>query len=567
MTETSSKKTGGCWLPAIGAAVLVGGGAAYWALRPSGGDALSAAANATALPDETIAIAHLDPASFDKIAEFGTPAVQAEVREIFASGLAEISPDLDWERDLKPWVGSVTLGLATPIEGSEDGEAQAYVAIGIRNKVKAWQFAQGLQAEAGDEAVKTDYNGTEIIQVSPDENGSGETLAVVNDRLLVTNSLATMQNAIDDASASRTASKNPEIQRLLNEAETVAAPILRVYIPDTSAFAEIETGGDAAAESVDRTESAAIRSSIATLNVTDSGLHGEVEVQFDADRELPEFAVLSDRAETQFPAGTLLLLAGNGLGKTWTQFVARAEAADAPPEAVQALGTVREAFASLGLDADREVFAWLDGEAAIGAFPVESGLLQQLGIAAAATVETSDRQAASATLGKLAKLVNDRVPVPLREDKRQVGEVEVQEWTIPVPGMGSGALFGYGWRDDRNLVVGLSSPAIDAVSQPAATSLSNDANFQDVMNELSADKSGYAYLNLAELDRRLQNIPVGVPNTVSPEVLVALGAARGLGLTLVSEAPDRLAIEMSLALTRMADAAEPDAAESDAAPE
>jgi len=573
MTETSSpKKSGGCWLPAIGAAVLIGGGAAaYWVLNKNSGGDISAAGNATVLPDETIAIAHLNPASFDKLAEFGTPAVQAEMREFLASALAEISPDLDWDRDLKPWVGSVTLGLATPVdreqgigedggesggEASEGDEAQSYIAIGIRNKVKALQFARGLESEAGDETVKTEHAGVEITQVRPDEDDRGSTLAVVNDRLLVTESLATMRNAIDDANAAQTASEDPEFRQLLEQAEAITDPILRVYIPDTSAFAESEgigAAGDAAEAAAENAESASIRASIATLNVAKNGLHGNIQVFFDGDRQIPELAELSDRIAAQFPEQTLLLLAGSDLARTWTQLVARAEAPDAPPEAQETLAMVREGFGSIGLDADRDVFSWLDGELAIGAFPIDSGLLQQVGLAAAAVVETSDRQTATTTLEQLATVANDRIPLPLQASDRQVGDIEVKEWTIPVPGMGSGGLFGFGWRDDRNLLFGLSSPALDAIAQPADTHLADNPAFQDVMGDLPADKAGYAYLNLAEIERRLQEIPAGLPNAVSPEALVLLGATRGFGMTLASAAPDRLSVDMSLALKRLSD--------------
>lgn len=567
MTDTSSpKKSGfGCIVPAIGAAVLIGGGAAaYWALNRTSPAGMTAEANAAVLPDETIAIAHLTTTTFEDLAQFGTPEAQAEIQRRVTNILSGFSPGLEWERDLKPWVGSVTLGLATPIANEPEGgpDLHAYFAIAIRDKLQAIKFASGLQSEAGDAAIESEYKGVKVIQVSPDEAGRGTTLATIDDHLVMAGSLANMQNVIDDVKAKTTASSNDDLQQAVTQSSSIDRPLLQIYIPDTSAFPlpntaqpPVEEPAQDGEEPTEEnpteespTETPPIRASVATINVTDTGLHGSINVVLNGDRELPEFVTISDRPETQFPEQTLLLLAGNNLAQTWTQLVARAEAETALPQAQQALAVVRNGFTQIGLDADRDVFSWMDGEAAIGAFPISSGLLQQFGLAAAVTAETSDRAAATATLEKLSDAVKGRIPVPLTEVDRQAGEVEIKEWTVPVPGVGSGGLFGYGWRDDRNLIVGLSAPAIDAIAQPAETSLSANPDFQDVMRDLPPEKTGYAYFNLAQLYQQLQSIPIGASQLLSSEATILLGATRGFGATLVSDATDQLTIDLSLAL-------------------
>ncbi len=558
MTETSSpKKSGfGCVFPAIGAAVLIGGGAAaYWTLNRTSAAGMTAEANAAMLPDETIAIAHLTTATFDDLAQFGTPEAQEEMQRRVTAILSGFSPGLEWERDLKPWVGSVTLGLATPIANEAPGgpDLHAYFAIAIRDKLQAIKFASGLQSEAGDTAIESEYEGIKIIQVSPDEAGRGTTIATIDDHLIMAGSLGNMQNVIDDVKAKTTASSNEDLQQALDQSPDVDRPLLQVYIPDTSAFPSPNTA-DNTDENTTKTpdetssETPPIRASIATVNVTDIGLHGSINVFLNGDRELPKFVPISDRPETQFPEQTILLLAGNNIAQTWTQLVASAEGDTALPQAKQALAVVRDGLSNIGLDADRDVFSWMDGEAAIGAFPVTTGLLQQFGLAAAATAETSDRAAATTALTKLSDALKSRIPVPLSQADRKVGEIDVKEWTVPVPGIGAGGLFGYGWRDDRNLIVGLSAPAIDAIAQPPETSLSTNPDFQDVMQDLPSEKTGYAYFNLAQVYQQLQSIPVGASQLLSPQSTILLGAMRGFGATLASNTPDQLTIDLSLAL-------------------
>jgi hypothetical protein len=558
MTETSSpKKSGfGCMFPAIGAAVLIGGGAAaYWVFNRTSAAEMTAAANVAVLPDETIAIAHLNTATFDDLAQFGTPEAQAEIQRRVTNILSEFSPGLEWERDLKPWVGSITLGLATPIanEPADGPDLHAYFAIAIRDKLQAIKFASGLKSETGDAAIESEYAGIKVIQVSPDDAGRGTTLATIDDHLVMAGSLANMKNVIDDVKAKTTASDNEDLQQAFTQNSDVDRPLLQVYIPNTSAFplpnaAQATTpDGDAPTETPPA-ETPPIRASIATINVTDTGLHGNINVWLNGDRELPKFVPITDRPETQFPEQTLLLLTGNNIAQTWTQLAARAEGDTAIPQAQQALAIVRNGFTQVGLDADRDVFSWMDGEAAIGAFPISSGLLQQFGLAAAVTAETSDRTAATTTLDKLSEAIKSRIPVPLTETDRKAGEIDIKEWAVPVPGVGSGGLFGYGWRDDRNLIVGLSAPAIDAIAKPAATSLSANPDFQDVMQDLPPEKTGYAYFNLAQIYQQLQSIPVGANQLLSPQSTALLGAMRGFGATLAANTSDQLTIDISLAL-------------------
>jgi hypothetical protein len=554
MTETSSPKKSsvGCLFPAIGAAVLIGGGAAaYWTLNRTSAAEMTAEANAAVLPDETIAIAHLNTATFGDLAQFGTPEAQAEVQQRVTTILSGLSPGLEWERDLKPWVGSITLGLATPIAQEPEGgpDLHAYFAIAIRDKLQAIQFASGLKAEAGEAAIESEYGGIKVIQVNPDAAGRGTTLATVGDHLIMAGSLDNLKNVIDDIQAKTTASDNDELQQTLTQSSKVDRPLLQVYIPNTAAFPLPNAAPQSAQEGAPPASppSPPIRTAVAAVNVTDTGLHGSINLVLNGDRELPAFVPLSDRPETQFPEQTLLLIAGNNLAQTWTQFVAQAEGETAVPQTKQALAVLRSGFTSLGLDADRDVFRWMDGEAAIGAFPITSGLLQQFGLAAAVTAETSDRAAATQALGKLADALKSRIPVPLNEVDRKAGEIAIKEWTVPVPGVGSGGLFGYGWRDDRNLIVGLSAPAIDAIAQPT-TSLSANPDFQDVMQDLPTEKTGYAYFNLGQLHQQLQSIPAGAGQLLSPQTTTLLGATRGLGATLASDAPDRVTLNLSLAL-------------------
>jgi hypothetical protein len=68
------------------------------------------------------------------------------------------------------------------------------------------------------------------------------------------------------------------------------------------------------------------------------------------------------------------------------------------------------------------------------------------------------------------------------------------------------------------------------------------------MRDLPPEKTGYAYFNLAQLYQQLQSIPIGASQLLSSEATILLGATRGFGATLVSDATDQLTIDLSLAL-------------------
>ena len=98
-------------LPAVGAAVLMAGGAAaYLYLKGPAKDGTSPLAIARTIPDEAYAAAFIssDMQAWSKLQEFGTP----EAQKLISEGLKEFEQQLltknniNFEKDLKPWVGN-----------------------------------------------------------------------------------------------------------------------------------------------------------------------------------------------------------------------------------------------------------------------------------------------------------------------------------------------------------------------------------------------------------------------------------------------------------------------------
>jgi len=580
--STAKTSRWGCFL-GVSLAILMGGGAAaYWVLKPARQASLTAAENASILPDETVAIAHFNTPKFADLAQFGTPNTQAKIQAKFAAALAAIAPDLNWKTDLDPWIGSVTLAWSapTPAQAKTDPSPRLYAAIGIRNKLKALQFAQTMQAKTQSVSTETEYQGIKITEIKP-TTGMPIALAILKGRLLVAGSVTDIQNVIDDQAAQRTWNQQATTQQYLSQNLGITEPIFSVYVPNYTAAQTLAKGTLSNASGIVNPDQASslnpnpsdsnklpaepqkstnleeqinsenqVKAIIAQTGLTDQGLQGRTTIYTNQALALQQLKPVSSLAAKTFPKDTLILLTGTEVSKTWTEFVKQANTETATVSGFsETLKTLRSSFKSLGLDLDQEVISWLDRDFAVGLFPVETGILKQLGSAAAAVIETSNPQTATATVNKLADRLKRKIPFPLKKAERQVQSIAIQEWTVPVPGLGTGGLFGYGWINDNLLLIGLSAPAIDAIAQPQTT-LDQDPLFKAVMSNLPAKVPGYFYANFEQLNSRLANIPLQAFSSLPQDSLSLLESLRGVGVSATANQGNQLTIDTSIVVIK-----------------
>ncbi|MBE9137136.1 DUF3352 domain-containing protein [Nodosilinea sp. LEGE 07088] len=110
----------------------------------------------------------------------------------------------------------------------------------------------------------------------------------------------------------------------------------------------------------------------------------------------------ADSPLTLLPASTFLMMSGRNVAGLWRNVSTILE--NASDFTSEGLATIRSFFTlSTGLDLDRDLFGWMDGEVAIAAFPTAGGPLQYAGLGL--LLQTSDRPTAENTLATLDELL------------------------------------------------------------------------------------------------------------------------------------------------------------------
>ncbi len=533
MTET--KKKLGCFggFAAVVAAVLVAGGAAaYWVLRGGLGRQFSPLGSAEVIPDEAVAIAYISTADrmWGKLKQFGTPEAQAVVRDEIDRWQEEFvgGTQLDFNRDLKPWIGNVAIAIV-PDEIPGISSSELLAVVEIQDKLQALGFANRVKGLEGSKLEEIDYNGTKISKLVQ-ADGTSYSIAVLGDYLAVADNLALVESSIDTFRSTSSFAELPGMTARLRQGVGLDEPLARVYVANLATLQQssIEDGRLP-------TEGAlpSVTSLVAGVGVTDIGLHGRVVSDFDEAVSQLQFAPPSGKLVKRFPDDTLMLVEGRDLARSWQQLL---EATAATEEGRAFVAELRQGFARIGLDVDRDVFGVLDGEFAFGLIPSEKGILATLGFGGALLLETSDRKTTEATLEKLGSIVKRNVPFPLSIDSRSANGIEVTQWKLPFFSLKPETVLGYGWIANNTLAIAFGDPIVDVMVAPPELPLDRHETFVRIQQQLPQANAGYVYANVEQVMELINPLPLQAGEVVTPESLALLNSMGGIGIA--TSSPD-----------------------------
>ncbi|MEG3435646.1 DUF3352 domain-containing protein [Pannus brasiliensis CCIBt3594] len=464
-----------------------------------------------------------DPKAWSVLAKYGTP----EARDLVNRGLTGVekelaSDDLDYERDIRPWVGGVTFAFLPSTEGAPG----VLMVVGIKDKLKANEFSRKLQEQKSRKITETDYNGTKISQIS---SGAGDNTytAVAGDYLLVGMDRKVVEAAIDTYRGRPSLASNPEMKQLLGRALDIENPLARVYIDNYADI--IAKGANLPPETLQKLQQ--IQGIVAGVGATDGGLHFQAVAKVDPATVTNLAPAAGDRLLARFPGDTLVLLTGNNLRQSWTELDRQATG---DPNLQEVLRQIRGAVQMGGFDADRDIFGWMDGEFAVGLLP-SSQALQGIGVGGLMIWETGNRQAAETTLDKLNQLV--KLAPAISVEKTPIDGQEVTQWQ-----MGGQTVFTYGWLDNDSLAVTL---AIPYQARPTE-SIAANPNFRKSIAGFPKNNLGYFYVDVEGIVAKTGGL-ANIPADVNPEMKAFLESVKGVAMTATQ--PDKGVGKMDVLLT------------------
>lgn len=554
MAEAKSKFI----LPVIATvAVLAGGIGAYIFFKggPSG-DASGALNSAKVVPNKALMATYIttDPEAWSKLEQFGSN----EAQKITSQALANLNKDffgssnIEYEKDIKPWVGGVMIALLPPSEikpvqstqsepsktiTTQPPQPNFLMVVGIKDKISALNFANKLKQQKGVSQKEIDYQGEKITETT--DKGTSTYSSILNNSYIVfAPEKKAVEQAIDaykgESSFATKEGANAILSRGLNLENTLA----QVYVPDYARMTEefVKSNPQAAPLTPQAlTQLKQVKSVVAGVGVDDAGIR--VKALANLDDKLTKFKYESTGARviSQFPSETIALVNGQGISRWWS---AVTEQSKDYPDFKQILEQARAQSKQGNIDLDKEIFGWMDGEFGIGIVQSNQGLLAGLGFGGALVFDTSDRKTAESTLAKLDNIIKSQ---QINVAQKDIGGKKVTEWQTP-----QGGLFAHGWLDNDTVFLALGGPIAEAIAAPKNQSLENSPNFKAVTDSLQKPNGGYFYLDMDKTIPLITRFSSLQGQPLPPEASVILNSIRGMGVTAYS--PDKSVTQMEMLL-------------------
>ncbi|HBK98094.1 MAG TPA: hypothetical protein DD001_12645 [Microcoleaceae bacterium UBA10368] len=521
--------------------IAAGSAGAYFYIQSLTNKVSNPLESAKVVPDKAMMAAFIspNPQALSQLQQFGTPGAQKLVGENLKTFQDQslAGTEIDYDKDLKPWLGGVMVALLPP-----DGEAKTeppklLLVVSVKNQISAWNFANKLKSQQGAKIQESEYKGVKISEIA-EPSGKGYSVALLDDQLAIAPLKKSVELAIDTFKGQPSLATQQNATKFLAESAGVQNPIATVYIADYPAAMEqlqANLQPDVKLPSTMISQFKQVKSMVAGIGIDQAGLRVKTIAQLDPKfaEKNPQFA---SKLLPKFPGETIALIGGNGIDKVWSEATAEAKNS---PEITSSMKQIRDGLKRLNLDADRDVFGWMNGEFAIGAIASNQGILTQFGMGATMIFETSDRPAAETMLKKLDAIAKSNPTVSVAP--RQVQGKEVTEWKIPQ----QGTLFGHGWLNQNTMFVAFGGPLVDVITSPPPQPLSSSPNFQAIATSVSPGDRGYFYLDMEKtMSWANQYLLKAAPTLVSPPTAEVLNSIRGVSIVTTSPEPSTAQLEM-----------------------
>lgn len=528
----------------IAAVVAAGSAATYFYFKGFASKVFTPQELAQVVPPEAIMATFIspNPGALIQLQRFGTPETQKLIERSLSDFQKQslAGSDIDFDKDIKPWVGGVAIALLPPSKTAKTEPPKLLVAVTIKNKISAWNFANKLKAQQGATAQESEYKGVEISDVT-EKSGKRYSVALLGNQLAIAPYRKTVEAAVDTFQGKANIANKQDTSAIFAKSAGVANPIATIFIADYPALMQQlreNLPENSKVPSTALSQFKQIKSVVMGLGVDDRGVRLKVVSQLDpllaAKEPLPQTA---RKLAARFPAETVALIGGKGLSKIWSQVTS--EAKD-NPEVAKGIIQLRQGFQRLDLNADREVFGWMDGEFAVGAIASKEGILSQLGMGGVMIFETSNRAQAEATLKKLDAIARSNPSVSVAP--RKIKDTQVTEWKIPQ----QGTVFGHGWLNQNSVFIAFGGPLIDVIIAQPQSPTSSPSSFA-IAKSLAQPSQGYLYWDMEKTMAWANRYVLSVqPTLLPPETAILLNSIHGIGISTTYPEPSIAQVDMLL---------------------
>lgn len=521
----------------LGTAVLLvaGGGTAYWILTQQGFGPGNLPVGAEVVPQDALMAISVstDPGQWQKLREFGTAQSQAALDQNLANARDRIltANGFDYERDIQPWIGKeVTLAFLSPqanppASGSNNNlppvpqaQQSTILVLPIQDAGKAKQTLERFKPQAGQISDRI-YKGVQVreTQGAAAQNYSA---AILNEKLVVVaNDPKAIERAIDTFTGEPSLASTPGYSQALGRIQVAQSfGKLFVNLPVAAAATSANAGKAVSPQSLAQVQQ--VQGLAATAVVEAEGIRFKSISWLKPDSQRRyEVKNTARTMPERLPADTVIMASGGNLKQFWQDYSQGATANPVSPINPQGL---RDGLKStVGMDLDKDLLAWMDGEFSLALVTAPEGNVPTLPFGFVFMVQSGDRRAAEASLKRLDEIMASKYKFKVEETK--VGDVPVTNWLLPA----GGPTITHGWLDGNVAFLTLGAPITGSMVPRPTGSLADSPSFKAAVPSDLNPNNGHFFV---DVDRALnaKNLPL---LQLPPGNRDLVAAVRAIGVT------------------------------------
>lgn len=544
----------------LGAALLFIGGSAltFWAMTRRGHLAKTLPVGANAVPADALVVLALssDEAQWRRLRQFGTQATQAQFDQTLVQWRDRLltDQDLDFARDIQPWVGPEITLAVLPVEGPPSDlplswpapelalTSNLVVVVPIADAAKA-QSSLGERLEDSNRAEDAPYRGIALQQIDRD----GETplyAAVLNAQTAVMSpQLALLKRSIDAYRGDDSLVDNPEVGKAFGQI-TEDRPLARFYV-DVPALAQTLAQTADPPIAADRMQAFQIPRGLAgAIALRNRGVALQGMSWLEPGPQTFALGNSADQMPQRLPTGTLVALSGGDFQQFWQDFKAGEQLSALFPLRAEDLDLGLQT--ATGLSLDENLLPWMAGEFALGVLtppkpPGDAAAPPLPNPALVLMVKTNNREAATATFEQLDAVMENRYRFAV--DAVDIGGIPVTRWTAPFDSL----VMAYGWLEGDIAFFTVGEGIAELIAPSPGRSLGENALFQTTTGEAPRPNNGHFFANLEALVT-VQNSLLLPP--LPQEGLLSSEAIEALGVTATVLSDRQVRYDITVALKR-----------------
>jgi hypothetical protein len=502
----------------VGIAVLAGAG--YAGNRWIFGKELTPLTAAEIIPQEALVTGYLstDADNWTQLEGVGIPSNFLKNNWELAQQEMLADTKIDYATDIKPWLGGMAFAII-PSANPQSSEPQFLGILGIKNKLKAYQYFKKVEGETKN-IKKTEYRNITIAENQDSLEPSY--IALLDDRVMFAANRRVIEKAIDTYKGEPSLVDNEEAKAAFTEQLNLQNSLGQIYLTNYSKL--LESVGQSQTNSQLGTLPIfdEVKYMVFNIGTEEQSLYWKSITKLNSERLTQGFTQPSGKLLSQFPENSLSVFNGSNLNQIWTNTTSILAA---EPEFNNSLNMLEGGLQmSSGLDLEKDIFGWMDGEYAFGLIPTQTNVIPELGfgLGGAMLFETQQSDVAKKTLARLDDLLESSMGT--RPTQMQIRGKTMTQWREPF----SGFTLTYGWLDDNSLMFTVG----DRVAESLGTkTLTKSSKFDTFSKQLPNDNLGYFYLDMKPVSNVFNNLSDYQKQEIKPEAIELINSLDSIGGT------------------------------------